>query len=58
MAAALNATAGDGGVQPPALDLDAIESRVERSLVRKVRQLTDDFPERSLEVIRLWMAER
>jgi hypothetical protein len=58
MAAAVNAAAGDGNYAPAALDLEAIESRVQQSLVRKVRRLTDDFPERAIEVIRVWMADR
>ena len=58
MAAAINAAAGDGDYAPAALDLEVIESRVERSLVRKVRRLTDDFPERAIEVIRVWLADR
>ena len=34
-----------------------METRVEKSLVKKVRKLVEDFPDRALEVIRGWMAE-
>jgi len=48
----------EAGERPTsALDVDAIESRVERSLARKVRRLIDDFPERALDVVRGWLAE-
>ncbi len=39
------------------LDLDGIEGRISASLAAKVRKLVDDHPDRSLEVIRAWMAE-
>ena len=48
--------ADNGRVTATALDIDAVESRVERSLVRKVGKLIDDFPERALDVVRGWMA--
>jgi len=59
MAAALPATvdAAPAGVAATGLDVDAIESRVERSLVKKVCKLIDDFPERSLDVVRGWLAD-
>ena len=57
VAPAAGPRADDGSAAATAIDLDAIESRVERSLVKKVRKLIDDFPERSLDVIRGWMAE-
>ncbi len=41
---------------PSVLDLDRIEGRVEKSLVRKVRKLVEDFPDQALIVIRGWMA--
>jgi len=48
----------DGGrFEPAILDFGDIENRIEKSLVRKVRKLVDDYPERALEVIRAWMAE-
>lgn len=59
MAAALpvSADVAPAAVAARGLDVDAIESRVERSLVKKVRRLIDDFPERALDVVRGWMAE-
>ena len=57
MAAAMPVTADAGRLAPSALDVEAIESRVEQSLVKKVRRLVDDFPERALDVVRGWMAE-
>lgn len=42
---------------PSVLDLDRIEGRVEKSLVRKVRKLIEDFPDQALIVIRGWMAQ-
>ncbi len=58
MAAALPVTADAApAVVATGLDVDAIESRVERSLVKKVCKLIDDFPERSLDVVRGWLAE-
>ncbi|MFQ5763378.1 MAG: hypothetical protein ACE5GT_00475 [Rhodospirillales bacterium] len=47
----------DGHFDPAILDFDEIERRVEKSLVRKVHKLIDDFPERAIEVIRGWLAE-
>ncbi len=41
---------------PSVLDLDHIEGRVKKSLVRKVRKLVEDFPDQALIVIRGWMA--
>lgn len=49
--------AGQGRFAPAVIDFDRIEDRVEKSLVRKVRKLVEDFPERALEDIRAWMAE-
>lgn len=59
MAAALpvSADAAPAAVAATGLDVEAIESRVERSLVKKIRRLIDDFPERALDVVRGWMAE-
>jgi flagellar biosynthesis/type III secretory pathway M-ring protein FliF/YscJ len=60
MPAAMNAAApaaGESRFAPTVIDFDRIENRVEKSLVRKVRKLVEDFPERALEVIRAWMAE-
>ncbi len=68
MPAVMNADAVPGAGTPPptavnerfaptVIDFDRIEDRVEKSLVRKVRKLVEDFPERALEVIRAWMAE-
>ncbi len=42
---------------PAILDSDRMHDRIEQSLVKKVRKLVEDFPERALEVIRGWMAE-
>jgi flagellar biosynthesis/type III secretory pathway M-ring protein FliF/YscJ len=58
MAAALPVTAdaAPAAVAATGLDVDAIESRVERSLAKKVCKLIDDFPERALDVVRGWMA--
>lgn len=42
---------------PAVIDLDRIEGRVEKSLVRKVRKLVEDFPDEALLVIRGWMAQ-
>ncbi len=41
---------------PSVLDLGRIEGRVEKSLIRKVRKLVEDFPDQALIVIRGWMA--
>ncbi len=50
--------AGENGHFSPAiLDFDRIEDRVEKSLLKKVQKLVEEFPERALEVIRGWMAE-
>ena len=63
MPAAIDAAANDraavenGRFHPAILDLDQMEIRVEKSLVKKVRKLIEDFPDRALEVIRAWMAE-
>lgn len=59
MVAALPVTADAAptAVAATGLDVEAIESRVERSLVKKVRRLIDDFPERALDVVRGWIAE-
>lgn len=63
MPAAIDAPANDraavenGRFHPAILDLDQMEIRVEKSLVKKVRKLVEDFPDRALEVIRAWMAE-
>lgn len=51
------AAAEDGRFDPAVLDVEAIERKVEKSLVRKVHKLIDDFPERAVEVIRGWLAE-
>jgi len=56
-AARPDAGAENGHFNPAILDFDEVERRVEKSLVRKVRKLIDEFPERALEVIRAWMAE-
>ena len=42
---------------PAILDSDRMHDQVEQSLVKKVQKLVKDFPERTLEVIRGWMAE-
>jgi hypothetical protein len=42
---------------PSVLDPARIEGRLEKSLTRKVCKLVDDFPDRPLDVIRVWMAE-
>ena len=42
---------------PSVLDLDRIEGRGGKSLVRKVRKLVEDFPDQALIVIRGWMAQ-
>lgn len=51
------AAAGVERFSPAILDGDRIHDRIEHSLVKKVRKLVEDFPERALEVIRGWMAE-
>jgi flagellar biosynthesis/type III secretory pathway M-ring protein FliF/YscJ len=64
MAAVLNAPAtgaeglGEGvPFYPSVLDPARIEGRLEKSLLRKVCKLVADFPDRALEVVRVWMAE-
>ena len=64
MPAVLNASATgtdgtDEGIPfyPSVLDPARIEGRLDKSLFRKVCKLVDDFPDRALEVIRVWMAE-
>ncbi|MCH7863775.1 MAG: hypothetical protein IIC56_01005 [Proteobacteria bacterium] len=63
MATAIDAPANGGAAvengrfHPAILDFEQMESRVEKSLVKKVRKLIEDFPDRALEVIRGWMAE-
>ncbi len=47
----------DPGINPGVIDLDRIEGRVEKSLLRKVRKLVEDFPDQALIVIRGWMAQ-
>lgn len=54
---AAGAATENGRFDPAILDVDEIERRVERSLVRKVRKLIDEFPERAVEVVRGWLAE-
>ena len=58
MQAGMDTAAGEGArVNPAVIDLDRIEGRVEKSLVRKVRKLVEDFPDQALMVIRGWMAQ-
>ena len=63
MAAAIDAATNggtaveNGRFHPAILDLEQMESRVEKSLLKKVQKLIEDFPDRALEVIRGWMAE-
>ncbi len=47
----------NGRFSPAVLDFDRVEDRVEKSLLKKVQKLVEEFPERALEVIRGWMAE-
>ncbi len=47
----------NGQFAPSVFDADRIEQKVKASLVRKVRKLVEDYPERTLEIIRGWMAE-
>ena len=45
---------------PSVLDLDRpgfTTGRAEKSLLRKVRKLVEDFPDQALTVIRGWMAQ-
>jgi len=42
---------------PAVLDMDEVDERVEKSILKKARKLVDVFPERALHVIRGWMAE-
>ena len=51
------ATADSERFSPAILDSDRMHDRIEQSLVKKVRKLVEDFPERALEVIRGWMAK-
>ena len=63
MPAATDAAANDraaienGRFHPAILDFEQMESRVEKSLVRKVRKLVEDFPDQALIVIRGWMVQ-
>jgi len=62
MPAVMNTAAGerdrvDPRFNPAVIDFDRIEGRVEKSLVRKVRKLVEDFPDQALIVIRGWMAQ-
>ena len=62
MPAVMNTAAGESArvnarFNPAVIDLDRIEGRVEKSLVRKVRKLVEDFPDQALIVIRSWMAQ-
>ncbi len=57
MVAATGAAATPEAAGGPVFDAAEVESRVERSLVKRVRKLVDDFPERSLDVVRVWMAD-
>ena len=64
MPAVIDAAQPDNGTaddverfSPAILDLDRIHDQVEKSLVKKVQKLVEEFPERALEVIRGWMAE-
>lgn len=57
MAAVMDTAANGANNGLAGLDVDAVEGRVARSLTTRVRKLIDDFPERSLDVIRAWMAE-
>ncbi len=47
----------NGRFSPTILDFGHVEERVEKSLLKKVQKLVEEFPERALEVIRGWMAE-
>ncbi len=62
MPAAMNTAAGESArvnpsFNPGVIDFDRIEGRVEKSLIRKVRKLVEDFPDQALMVIRGWMAQ-
>ncbi len=62
MPAVMDTAAGESArlnpnFNPGVIDLDRIEGRVEKSLVRKVRKLIEDFPDQALIVIRSWMAQ-
>lgn len=62
MPAVMNTAAGESArvnqsFNPGVIDLDRIEGRVEKSLIRKVRKLVEDFPDQALIVIRGWMAQ-
>ena len=43
--------------RPSDLDVVRIERRVEQSLAKRAGKLVDEFPDRTLRVIRDWMAE-
>ena len=62
MPAVMNAPApGADGAEipfyPSVIDPARIEGGIKKSLLRKVRKLVDDFPDRALDVIRFWMAQ-
>ena len=62
MPAVMDTAAGESArvnprFNPAVIDLDRIENRVEKSLLRKVRKLVEDFPDQALIVIRGWMAQ-
>ncbi len=62
MQAGMNAQGVEGprfnpNFNPGVIDLDRIEGRVKKSLLRKVRKLVDEFPDQALMVIRGWMAQ-
>lgn len=46
-----------GPVAAP-FDLERVENRFQGSLLKRVQDLVDRYPEQALEVIRRWMAER
>ncbi|HJO75363.1 MAG TPA: hypothetical protein QGH84_09180 [Rhodospirillales bacterium] len=47
----------DARFNPSVLDVEQIERRVEKGLVKRVGKLIDEFPDRTLRVVRDWMAE-
>ncbi len=62
MPAVMDTAAGESArvnprFDPGVIDLDRIVGRVEKSLLRKVRKLVEDFPDQALIVIRGWMAQ-
>ncbi len=62
MPAVMDTAAGESArfnanFNPGVIDLDRIDNRVEKSLLRKVRKLVEDFPDQALIVIRGWMAQ-